>query len=109
MPEKERFEILKKLTFEFLELPGYTTNCLILGPVLQRYWEVHGHSFEHRQIAALVGYGLMEREKAKREVQRNSGSSCWKKLKLNRASMKKGKIPRINPLITPFPARPGRS
>ncbi|MDK2914402.1 MAG: hypothetical protein PWQ79_1317 [Thermococcaceae archaeon] len=70
MPEKERLEILKKLPFEFPELSGYTTNCLILGPALQRYWEVHGHSFEHRRIAALVRYGLMEREKAEKEVQR---------------------------------------
>jgi predicted PP-loop superfamily ATPase len=70
MPEKERFEILKKLPFELPELPGYTTNCLILGPALQRYWEVHGHSFEHRRIAALVRYGLMDREKAEKEVQK---------------------------------------
>ena len=70
MPEEERFEILKNLPFEFPELPGYTTNCLILGPALERYWDVHGHSFEHRRIAALVRYGLMDREKAEREVAR---------------------------------------
>jgi predicted PP-loop superfamily ATPase len=68
MKEKERLEILKKLPFEFPELPGYTTNCLILGPALERYWEVHGHSFEQRRIAALVRYGLMDREKAEREL-----------------------------------------
>ncbi len=68
MTEKERFEILKKLPFEFPELPGYTTNCLVLGPALERYWEKHGYSFEHRRIAALVRYGLMEREKAERKV-----------------------------------------
>jgi len=70
MSEEERFEILKKLPFEFPELPGYTTNCLILGPALQRYWEKHGHSFEQRRIAALVRYGLMSREKAERELQK---------------------------------------
>jgi hypothetical protein len=70
MTERERFEILKKLPFEFPELPGYTTNCLILGPALELYWEKHGHSFEHRRIAALVRYGLMSRERAERELQR---------------------------------------
>ncbi|ASJ06303.1 7-cyano-7-deazaguanine synthase [Thermococcus pacificus] len=68
MPERERLEILKELPFELPELPGYTTNCLVLGPALERYWEVHGHSFEHRRIAALVRYGLMDREKAESEV-----------------------------------------
>ena len=70
MPESERIEVLKELPFEFPELPGYTTNCLVLGPALERYWERHGHSFEHRRIAALVRYGLMDREKAEREVSR---------------------------------------
>ncbi|WP_297479871.1 7-cyano-7-deazaguanine synthase [Thermococcus sp.] len=70
MTEEERFKILKKLPFEFPELPGYTTNCLVLGPTLQLYWEKHGHSFEHRRIAALVRYGLISREKAERELQK---------------------------------------
>ena len=70
MSERERLEVLKGLPFEFPELPGYTTNCLVLGPALERYWNVHGHSFEHRRIAALVRYGLMDREKAEREVAR---------------------------------------
>lgn len=68
MPESERLEILKKLPFKLPELAGYTTNCLVLGPALERYWEKHGHSFEHRRIAALVRYGLMDREKAERET-----------------------------------------
>ena len=70
MKEEERFEILKKLPFEFPELPGYTTNCLVLGPALERYWEKHGHSFEQRRIAALVRYGLMSRERAEEELKR---------------------------------------
>ena len=70
MREEERFEILKKLPFEFPELPGYTTNCLVLGPALERYWEKHGHSFEQRRIAALVRYGLMSRERAEEELKR---------------------------------------
>ncbi|NJE85545.1 hypothetical protein E3E23_06865 [Thermococcus sp. CX2] len=68
MPESERLEILKKLPFKLPELAGYTTNCLVLGPALERYWEKHGHSFEHRRIAALVRYGLMDRKKAERET-----------------------------------------
>ncbi|NJF25037.1 7-cyano-7-deazaguanine synthase [Thermococcus sp. Bubb.Bath] len=112
MPEKERFEILKKLPFEFPELPGYTTNCLILGPALQRYWEVHGHSFEHRRIAALVRYGLMEREKAEREVQRPEvPGEQWefvlRKLKLEGVRIEKGRV-RISPQITPSSARQGQ-
>ena len=70
MTEEERFEILKKLPFEFPELPGYTTNCLVLGPALELYWEKHGYSFEQRRIAALVRYGLMSRERAERELER---------------------------------------
>ncbi len=70
MTEEERFEILRRLPFEFPELPGYTTNCLVLGPALQLYWEKHGHSFEQRRIAALVRYGLMSRERAERELER---------------------------------------
>ncbi|WP_297418613.1 ATP-binding protein [Thermococcus sp.] len=72
MTEEERFEILKKLPFRFPELPGYTTNCLVLGPALELYWEKHGHSFEQRRIAALVRYGLMSRERAERELERPS-------------------------------------
>ncbi len=81
MTECERFEILEKLPpFEFPELPGYTTNCLVLGPALERYYKVHGHSFEHRRIAALVRYGLMDRERAEKltsppESPRSSGKS----------------------------------
>ncbi|WP_297476778.1 7-cyano-7-deazaguanine synthase [Thermococcus sp.] len=70
MTEEERFEILKKLPFEFPELPGYTTNCLVLGPALELYWKKHGYSFEQRRIAALVRYGLMSRERAERELER---------------------------------------
>ncbi|MDV3104647.1 7-cyano-7-deazaguanine synthase [Thermococcus waiotapuensis] len=70
MTEEERFEILKKLPFDFPELPGYTTNCLVLGPALQLYWERHGHSFEQRRIAALVRYGLMSRERGEKELEK---------------------------------------
>ncbi|GAB6102907.1 7-cyano-7-deazaguanine synthase [Thermococcus atlanticus] len=70
MSEEERFEILKNLPFEFPSLAGYTTNCLILGPALERYWEKHGFSFEHRRIAALVRYGLVDRGKALEEVKK---------------------------------------
>ena len=68
MSEEERFKILKKLPFKFPELAGYTTNCLILGPALKRYYEKHGYSFETRRIAALVRYGLIDKEKALKKV-----------------------------------------
>lgn len=68
MREEERFEILKRLPFEFPKLPGYTTNCLVLGPALERYWEKRGYGFEHRRLAALVRYGLMDRERAERKA-----------------------------------------
>ncbi|BAA31095.1 7-cyano-7-deazaguanine synthase [Pyrococcus horikoshii] len=70
MSEEERMKILKKLPVELPELPGYTSNCLILGPALQRFWERHGYSFEHRRIAALVRYGLLNKEKALKKVQK---------------------------------------
>ena len=68
MSEEERFEILNKLPFKFPELAGYTTNCLILGPALRRYYEKHGYSFETRRIAALVRYGLIDKEKALKKI-----------------------------------------
>ncbi|RLF92287.1 hypothetical protein DRN82_00065 [Thermococci archaeon] len=70
MTEEERLKILKNLPFKLPELPGYTSNCLILGPALERFWEKHGYSFEHRRIAALVRYGLLDEEKALKKVQR---------------------------------------
>ncbi|HIH73354.1 MAG: ATPase of the PP-loop superfamily protein [Thermococcales archaeon 44_46] len=68
MSEEERFEILRELPFKLPELAGYTTNCLILGPALKRYYEKHGYSFETRRIAALVRHGLLSKEKALKKV-----------------------------------------
>ncbi|WP_048160537.1 7-cyano-7-deazaguanine synthase [Thermococcus sibiricus] len=68
MSEKERFKILEKLPFKFPDLPGYTTNCLIIGPALRQYYEKHGYSFEIRRIAALVRYRLINTEKALKKV-----------------------------------------
>ncbi len=84
MSEKERFEILKRLPFEFPELPGYTTNCLVLGPALERYWEKNGHSFEQRRIAALVRYGLMSRERAEKELRKPKVPEWQKKIVFER-------------------------
>lgn len=84
MSEEERLEILERLPFEFPELPGYTTNCLVLGPALERYWEVHGHSFEQRRIAALVRYGLMDREKAERELSKPNVPEWQRRLVMER-------------------------
>ena len=64
MPESERMEILKRLPFEYPELPGYTTNCLILGVAVERFCRKYGYSPEHRRIATLVRHGLMDRERA---------------------------------------------
>ncbi len=88
MSEEERFKILKKLPFEFPSLAGYTTNCLILGPALEKYWEKHGFSFEHRRIAALVRYGLIDRGKAlekvrKPEVPESIRRKVYEKLGIN--------------------------
>lgn len=90
MTEEERFEILKKLPFEFPELPGYTTNCLVLGPALELYWEKHGHSFEHRRIAALVRYGLMRRERAERELERPKVPEWQRKLVFEKLGLNSG-------------------
>ena len=70
MNEEERFRILKKLPFKFPELHGYTTNCLIIGAALERYYERRGYSFETRRIAALVRYGLMDRKRALEKVKK---------------------------------------
>ncbi|ASJ01595.1 7-cyano-7-deazaguanine synthase [Thermococcus gorgonarius] len=90
MTEEERLEILKKLPFELPELPGYTTNCLVLGPALERYWEVHGHSFEHRRIAALVRYGLMSRERAEKELEKPEVPEWQRKLVFERLGLNRG-------------------
>ncbi|WP_099209552.1 7-cyano-7-deazaguanine synthase [Thermococcus henrietii] len=92
MTEEERFEILEKLPFEFPELPGYTTNCLVLGPALQLYWERHGHSFEHRRIAALVRYGLMSRERAEKELQKPEVPGEQWKIVLKRLGLDKNEF-----------------
>jgi len=92
MTEKERFEILRKLPFEFPELPGYTTNCLILGPALQLYWKKHNHSFEHRRIAALVRYGLMSRERAEEQLKRPEVPEEQWRLVLERLRLEKEKL-----------------
>lgn len=94
MREEERFEILKGLPFEFPELPGYTTNCLVLGPALQRYWEKHGHSFEQRRIAALVRYGLMSRERAEKELKKPDVSEVQWAFVLEKLGLKKEPAPR---------------
>ncbi|WP_456321909.1 7-cyano-7-deazaguanine synthase [Palaeococcus sp. (in: euryarchaeotes)] len=70
MNDEERFRILKKLPFKFPELHGYTTNCLIIGAALERYYERRGYSFETRRIAALVRYGLMDRKRALEKVKK---------------------------------------
>jgi len=68
MTEEERRSILKKLPFHYPELPGYTTNCLILGVAIERFCKKHGHSPEHRRLATMVRLGLMDRKRAEEEA-----------------------------------------
>lgn len=68
MPEEERFEILKRLPFEYPELPGYTTNCLILGVAIEQFCKKYGYSPEHRRLAALVRHGLMDKRRAEEKA-----------------------------------------
>ncbi|WP_048058273.1 DUF7411 family protein [Pyrococcus yayanosii] len=87
MMEEERLRILERLPFKLPELPGYTTNCLILGPALERYWEKHGHSFEHGRIAALVRHGLISRERALEKVKRPEVPEWQKKIVYERLGL----------------------
>ncbi len=64
MPEQERMEILKRIGVELPELPGYTTNCLVIGVAGKLFCRKYGFSPEHRRLAALVRLGLMDRKRA---------------------------------------------
>jgi len=68
MGEEERKKILEQLPFQYPELPGYTTNCLILGVAIERFCKKYGYSPEHRRLATLVRLGLMRRERAEEEA-----------------------------------------
>ncbi len=69
MSEDERLRILKEIGIQLPELPGYTTNCLVIGVAGKLFYQKYGFSPEHRRLAALVRLGLMDREKAEREAQ----------------------------------------
>ncbi len=64
LSEEERMEILRQLPFRYPELPGYTTNCLVLGVAIERFCKKYGYSPEHRRLATLVRLGLMSRDRA---------------------------------------------
>lgn len=49
---------------------GYTTNCLVLGVALERFYDKYGFSFEIDRIATLVRLGLLSKEKAKKELEK---------------------------------------
>ncbi|MDN5358675.1 MAG: hypothetical protein PWP76_518 [Candidatus Diapherotrites archaeon] len=79
MTEEERMRILKELPFELPELPGYTTNCLIIGVTAERFCKKYGYSPENRRLATLVRLGLMDRERAE-ERARCRGAPEWQKM-----------------------------
>ncbi|ENN95776.1 PP-loop domain protein [Methanocaldococcus villosus KIN24-T80] len=63
--EEEKYELIKDLPWKKPNLYGYTTNCLILGVALERFYQKYGFSFEIDRIAAMVRLGLLNKEKAK--------------------------------------------
>ncbi len=65
LTEEDKYNILKNLPFKKPNLYGYTTNCLVLGVALERFYEKYGFSFEIDRIATLVRLGLLDKNKAK--------------------------------------------
>ncbi|ACX73027.1 conserved hypothetical protein [Methanocaldococcus vulcanius M7] len=62
--EEEKYKMLKNLPWKKPNLGGYTTNCLVLGVALERFYEKYGFSFEVDRVATLVRFGLLSKEKA---------------------------------------------
>ncbi len=70
MRESEKEKILRELGWIKPELPGYTTNCLVIGPAIVNFYNMHGYNFEIERIAALVRHGLLERKKALKLIEK---------------------------------------
>ncbi len=68
--EDEKYKMLKDLPWKKPNLGGYTTNCLVLGVALNRFFEKYGFSFEIDRIATLVRLGLLSKEKAKKLLEK---------------------------------------
>jgi tRNA(Ile)-lysidine synthase TilS/MesJ len=69
LTEEERYNILKKLPWKKPNLGGYTTNCLVLGVALERFYKKYGFSFEFDRISSMVRFGLISREKAMKALE----------------------------------------
>lgn len=91
MSEEERKRILESLPFEYPELPGYTTNCLILGVAIERFCRKYGYSPEHRRLAAMVRLGLMRRKRAEEEARCVEVPEGQRKYVLERLGLNTGK------------------
>ncbi|CAB3287983.1 PP-loop domain protein [Methanocaldococcus lauensis] len=68
--EEEKYKMLKDLPWKKPNLGGYTTNCLVLGLALNRFFEKYGFSFEINRIATLVRLGLLSKEKGKKLLEK---------------------------------------
>ncbi|WP_423793183.1 hypothetical protein ACPB8Q_02930 [Methanocaldococcus indicus] len=68
--EDEKYKLLENLPFKKPNLYGYTTNCLVLGVALERFYEKYGFSFEIDRVATLVRLGLLDKEKAKEHIKK---------------------------------------
>ena len=68
--EEEKYEMLKDLPWKKPDLGGYTTNCLVLGVALERFYDKYGFSFEIDRVATLVRLGLLSKDKAKEALER---------------------------------------
>ncbi|MCQ6253864.1 phosphoadenosine phosphosulfate reductase domain-containing protein [Methanocaldococcus sp.] len=68
--EEEKYKMLKDLPWKKPNLGGYTTNCLVLGLALNRFFEKYGFSFEIDRIATLVRLGLLSKEKGKKLLEK---------------------------------------
>ncbi|WP_457612219.1 hypothetical protein [Methanocaldococcus sp.] len=68
--EEEKYKLIKDLPFKKPNLFGYTTNCLVLGLAIQRFYDKYGFSFEIDRIATMVRIGLLSKEKAKKLVEK---------------------------------------
>ncbi|ADG14033.1 phosphoadenosine phosphosulfate reductase [Methanocaldococcus infernus ME] len=68
--EEDKYKMIEHLNFKKPNLAGYTTNCLVLGLAIQRFYDKYGFSFEIDRIATMVRLGLLDKERAKKLVER---------------------------------------
>jgi tRNA(Ile)-lysidine synthase TilS/MesJ len=68
--EEEKYKMLEDLPWKKPNLGGYTTNCLVLGVALERFYDKYGFSFEIDRVATLVRLGLLSKERAKKALKK---------------------------------------